>query len=196
MTTSPGPARQRWLIPALIVVLSLTIGGGLLARELYQPPDLEPVNPAPPTVQGSLPAAEQPGSSTVELTTDAADHPQGQGVRTLLQNYFNAINDRDYPKWTAAVTAERRQTKTRTEWLADFKSTKDGSILVYRIDTVSPGQLRVLVALTSTQNESDAPVGLPATCVRWRLALPVVMQDGGLRIDVVLAGAATEREKC
>ena len=196
MTTSTAPHRPRWLIPALIVLLSSTIGGGLLARELYRPADLEPVIPAPPTVPSSLSAAEQPGPTTVELTPDAVAHPQEQGVRALLQNYFNAINDRDFLKWTVAVSAERRQTKTRPDWLLAFKSTRDGSILVYRIETVSPGQLRVLVGFTSTQNERDAPVGLPESCVRWRLALPVVMQDGGLRVDVVLPGTATEREKC
>ena len=95
MTTSTAPDRQRWLIPALIVLLSSTIGGGLLARELYRPADLEPVIPAPPTVPSSLSAAEQPGPTTVELTcSHKAGKPMaenGQVYRFLRGQPFDQV---------------------------------------------------------------------------------------------------------
>jgi len=197
VTTTPrAPARQRWLIPTLIVVLSVTIGGGLLLREVYRPSVVEQPSVAPALPESSSLAPEaQPGPGLVVMSPDALDHPQSQAVTTLIQDYFDAINGKDYPKWTAAVSQERRQTKTKAEWLGDYRSTKDGSILVYRIETVSPGELRVFVGFTSTQDLSDAPVGFPETCVRWRLILPVVLEDNRLRVDVTMAGTP-EREKC
>jgi hypothetical protein len=196
MTTPRAPARQRWLIPTLIVVLSVTIGGGLLLREVYRPAVIEQPSTAPPLPESSsLSPGEQPGPGLVVLSPDVLDHPQSQAVNTLIQDYFDAINKKDYPKWLAAVSAERRQTKTKAEWQSDYRSTKDGSILVYRVETVSPGQLRVFVGFTSTQDLVDAPSGFPETCVRWRLILPVVSEENRLRVDVTLTGTP-EREKC
>jgi hypothetical protein len=196
--TTSTPARQRWLIPTLIVLLSLTIGGGLLVRELYRPVSAETpgqslISSAPVTT--TLPPAQQPGPRVVGLTTDAAVHPQSAAVRALLQNYFDSINKRDYHLWTVAVSADRRATKTETEWKSDYKSTYDGSILAYRIETVGVGQLRVLVGFTSVQDVKDAPVGMPEPCIRWRLTLPVVMESGSLRVDITTTNAP-EHEKC
>jgi hypothetical protein len=184
------------LIPALIGALSMTIGGGLLAREAYRQPgqelDASAVLPGP----SSLPPAQQPGPATVEMTPDTAAHPQRETVRALLQSYFDAINERDYLLWASSVTVERRASKTRNEWLDDYSSTKDGSILVYRIETPGPGQLRVLAGFTSTQDLSDAPAGLRSDCIRWRLTLPVVLEEGRWRVDAVSPGTTPEREKC
>jgi hypothetical protein len=184
------------LIPAVIVVLSMTIGGGLLARELYRPQVAERDVMAALPASSSLPPAQEPGPATVELTADAAVHPQNETVRTLLQAYFDAINKRDYMLWASSVSAERRQSRTRNQWLNDYNSTKDGSILVHRIETPAPGQLRVLVGFTSTQDLSDAPVGLQVGCIHWRLTLPVVLEDARWRIDAVFSGTTPEREKC
>lgn len=196
MATSTVFARQRWLIPALVVVLSLTVAGGLLARELYRQPSEEPILPVTQPLSSSLRPSEQPGPRTVGLTADATAHPQHEQVRAVLQSYFDAINNRDYGQWASSVSAERRQNKTRNEWTGEYRSTKDGSILVYRIETVEPAQLRVLVAFTSTQELSDAPVGVPETCIHWWLILPVVLQDGRWRLDAVAPGTTPERQKC
>jgi hypothetical protein len=174
----------------------MTIGGGLLLREVYRPSVVEQPSSAPVLPESSSLAPEaQPGPGLVVMSPDALDHPQSQAVTTLMQDYFDAINAKDYPKWTVVVSQERRQTKTKAEWLGDYRSTKDGSILVYRVETVSPGELRVFVGFTSTQDLADAPVGFPETCVRWRLVLPVVLEDNRLRVDVTMAGTP-EREKC
>jgi hypothetical protein len=177
------------------VVLSVTIGSGLLLRELYRPAVVEQPSTAPPLPESSsLSPSEQPGPGLVVLSPDALDHPQSPAVNTLIQDYFDSINSKDYPKWAVAVSAERRQTKSKAAWLSDYRSTKDGSILVYRVETVSPGQLRVLVGFTSTQDLADAPQGFPETCIRWRLVLPVVSEENRLRVDVM--PGTPERERC
>jgi hypothetical protein len=191
------PSPQRWLLPVLIVVVSMMVGGGLLARELYRQPDPQPdaVLALPSTT--TRPLEQQPGPSVVELTPDAAAHPQYENVRQLLQTYFDAINNRDYEKWKLTVTRIRIQAKPLADWLKDYHTTRDGSILVYRIDALSDRALRVLIGFTSTQNPQDAPPELPdASCVHWRLTLPVTQEQGRWRLDTVASYTTPEIISC
>lgn len=171
------PTRQRWLPPVLVVVVALAVSGGLLAQEYYDTSSSEEgATETSTTVTSSQPSAsrQQPGSSQVELATAVASHPEGDAIHALLQNYFNAINQRDYGLWASTVTADWARGKSERQWRSGYNSTHEGDVLVYRIDPVPQGQLRVLVAFTSTQDPEDAPADLPADCIRWHLALSVV----------------------
>ncbi|WP_340687459.1 hypothetical protein LCL61_15435 [Amycolatopsis coloradensis] len=197
MTAQPRPlSRQRWLIPVLVVVISLTVGVGLLARDLYTRPEAAPTEPVVSESPTSVAPEQQPGSPVVEVTPDVFAHPQYQSVRQVLQGYFDSINDRDYPKWTSVVTRERAKTKTAAEWKKDYQSTRDGSILVYRVEPSTPTMLRVLVAFTSTQDVEDAPLYLPEGCIRWRLVLPLRLESGSWRVDTTDGGTNPEHERC
>lgn len=188
---------QRWLLPVVVVIVSLMVGGGLLAREVYRVPDPQPdaILALPSTT--ARPLAQQPGPGTVELTPDAAAHPQHEVVQQLLQDYFDSINNRDYDRWKTTVTKDRIQAKTRSAWQQDYQSTKDGSILVYRIDAVTDKNLLVLLGFTSVQDVSQAPESLPgATCVHWRLTLPITVESGHWKIDSVAGYTTPEVTKC
>ncbi|SDZ42744.1 hypothetical protein SAMN05421504_11650 [Amycolatopsis xylanica] len=191
MTTT---STQRWLIPALIVVVSLTVGGGLLARELYSPPAAAPIVPGTLPTSVSLAPEDQPGSDEVFLTADAAAHPDGEGVRGALQIYFRSINQKNYDLWASVASAKRLSSKPRDQWLDDYKSTKDGSVLIYRIEA-PVGSLRVLVGFTSTQAVESAPGDLMEPCIRWRVVLPMVNENGAWKIDPA-DGSTPEKEKC
>ncbi|WP_246076323.1 hypothetical protein [Amycolatopsis cihanbeyliensis] len=197
MTGSRTPrARPRWLVPVLIVVVSLTVGGGLLARELYKLPDRnEDTEGVLPTTT-SLPPEQQPGPSQVELTPGAAAHPENESVRQVLQTYVDAINQGNYAAWTTTVTRDRVQERTESQWRFQYRSTEDGSVLVHRVETVPDGSLRVLVGLTSTQDPVDAPADLPEPCIRWHLTLPMTVEGGSWKIDSVPAGSTPEYGKC
>lgn len=191
----------RWLVPVLIVVVSLTVGGGLLARELYQEADLSSsitvagIRPQSP-VTASLPPQQQPGSPTVELTRDAAAHPDAGTVRDLLQANFDAINAGDYDAWASTVVAERIAAQPRDVWLRDYQSTKDGSILVYRMQQTADQRLTVLIGLTSTQDVEDAPPDTPSGCIRWHLTYRLVESSGEWKIDTLPEGTTAEYEAC
>ncbi|WP_370943319.1 hypothetical protein AB5J62_30040 [Amycolatopsis sp. cg5] len=191
MTTT---STQRWLIPALIVVVSLTVGGGLLARELYSPPPEPPIVPGAVATSGSLTPEEQPGGDEVFVTADAAAHPDGDNVRGALQIYFRSINQKNFDLWASVAAAERLRHKSRVDWQNDYKSTKDGSILIYRIEA-PVGSLRVLVGFTSTQAIESAPPDFPEPCIRWRVVLPMVNENGTWKIDQA-DGSTPEKEKC
>lgn len=197
MSAAPVPTSyHRWLIAVLIVVLSLMVAGGLTARRLYRVPESSPTTVAELPSTATLPVSEQPGPDTVELTRDAAAHPQHEAVRTLLQQYFNSINSRNYDEWKNTVTRAREQEKSRASFQQEYQTTKDGSILVYRIESQSNKSLRVFVAFTSTQDKSAAPAVLPETCVRWDLVLPLSVENGHYQVDVVAGSAPTVVSPC
>ncbi len=191
-------SRQRWLIPVVVVVLSVTVGGGLLAREFYQRQESQPRQTEPVVVASSttpLAPAEEPGSDEVKVTPDVDFHPQGEAVRKTVQNFYTAINNRDYQLWRTAVTTERQRNQPADKWLDSFKSTKDGSILIYRIERGGGDSLRVLVGFTSTQNLKDAPPIFQEKCIRWRVVLPMQVQ-GTPRVGVPATTDLPEHEKC
>ncbi|WIX78694.1 hypothetical protein QRX50_46410 [Amycolatopsis carbonis] len=192
----PAPARQRWLVPVLVVVLSITVGGGLLARELYRRPVVDAADPIALTTPTPVDKDDQPGPGDVKVTEDGARHPDYDAVRAVLQDYFDGINHHDYDQWARSVSKARIAENPRTTWTNDYRSTKDGSILLYRIEPGAGTSLRVLVGFTSTQSSHEAPEGLKEGCIRWRLVLPMIFEGGGYKIDTVTAGTLPEQEKC
>ncbi|GAA1024440.1 hypothetical protein GCM10009565_29740 [Amycolatopsis albidoflavus] len=195
---SAPPSRQRWLIPVIVVVLSITVAGGLLARELYRRPDSpraadgEAMAPSATTSGGP---SDKSGSVQVAVAPDAENHPQDDAVRTVLQAYFNALNKKDYDAWTETVSDARRSKTPEVDWHRNFQSTKDVNILLYRIEPGAQGTLRALVGFTSTQSLNEAPGDFQETCINWRLVLPMKFEHGSYRIDTV-DGTATEHDKC
>ena len=198
MTTPPPVSRQRWLIPVVVVVLSVTVGGGLLAREVYQRPELTADAPiASSTSTVPLSPAEEPGPATIKVTPDVAGHPQENAVAATLETYFESINVKDYKLWSSVATAARIASQSQTDWRNGVRSTRDGSILVYRIERGANDSLRVLVGFTSVQKPEDGPPDLQVGCIRWRLVLPMVkpLDSDGLKIDTT-DGVSPDHEQC
>ncbi len=197
MTTPAPSSRQRWLVPVVVVVLSVTVGGGLLAREIYRRPD-QPADET--TASAATPSSASSGApaatGVVRMTDDARAHPQAEAVRKLLETYFSAINTKQYQRWLTTVSSERAALQPLEKWKAGIKSTRDSDALVYRIERGASASLRVLVGFTSQQNKADAPDFFPEPCIKWRLVLPVIEDRSGLKIDTVDNGPWPEHEKC
>jgi hypothetical protein len=174
--------QRAWVLPVLAVVV---IGAGAVAglgiRELASRSTATGPSTSAPSVTTT--AGERPGSGIVELSQDAAAHPQADAVRALLQRHFDAINNRDYAAWASTVVGRRSREMPEPKWQADYSSTKDGSILVHRIEP-SPDGTIVLLSFTSTQDAAKAPASLPgSTCTNWWVSYRVVEERGQRRID-------------
>lgn len=180
----------------LVVVLSVTVGGGLLARELYRRPAAPQDDPVASIPTTSVSSGDESRSPQVEVTEDAARHPQDETVRQVLQMYFDGVNHHDYDQWAQSVSEGRVKVYPRDKWLKGFRSTKDVNILLYRIEPGAGTSLRVLVGFTSTQSVDEAPPDFPYTCIRWRLVLPMVFERGGYKIDAIQSGASPEHDRC
>ncbi len=185
-------------MPVVVVVLSVTVGGGLLARELYRQPDrpADDTSVALSTPSPSSSGAPAAGGDDVRMTDDAKRHPQGDAVRRVLQKYFAAINSKQYQQWVAVVTDERAAGQSQSDWRKGVRTTKDSDALVYRIERSSGNSLRVLVGFTSRQNVEDAPLFFREPCIKWRLVMPMVLDGTTLKVDAVDGGPPPEHEKC
>jgi hypothetical protein len=133
------------------------------------------------------------GSSEVELSPDAAEHPSADAVRAQLQRHYDAINGRDYEQWRATVVPARAESLGEAEWRKAYASTEDGSVRVARIDPDADGGLLVRVWFISTQAVENAPPDLPAERICWRSTLP--MRGTPPLIDVT-GGGSSAREQC
>ncbi|HEX6356570.1 hypothetical protein [Actinophytocola sp.] len=192
---STGSSRQLWLLPVLLITVIATALGALVARSLYKEPPPSPpaaVEPSPSVV----PLSEQPGSAEVQGTVDATTHPLFNTLQSLLQRYFDAINEKDYDGWSTTVTNERLRTTPEKQWRIDYRSTRDGSIVIYRIEATGDDTARVLLRFTSIQHEDDAPPELRAPCINWNVVW-LLAKD---RNEWKLAGGPTSKnpqtERC
>jgi hypothetical protein len=186
--------RQLWLLPVLLITVIATAVGGLLARTWYEDPG--PGSPAAVVPTTAVPKGEQPGARTVQGTADATAHPLYATVRDLLQRYFNAINDKDYAAWQDTVISERVDLQPEDQWLAAYRTTEDGSAVIYRIELGEDDTARVLLTFTSTQDAADAPQELPVACINWSVVFPLIREEDGWKLDASPAGASPQHERC
>ncbi|MCP2256692.1 hypothetical protein LX15_000375 [Streptoalloteichus tenebrarius] len=177
-------------MPVLAVAAVLAVNAGLLARNAYQ----DARDPQRVAASDAARAA-QSGDALVQLSPDAFQHPDGQAVRELLDRYFRAINDRNYGAWRDTVVDRRALAEPEHQWRAAYRSTRDGAVVVRRIETAQGEGLRVLLTFTSNQDPADAPVGTPVSCLRWRVVYAVVVDDGRFRVGMPLNGS-TQRDPC
>ncbi len=182
----------RWATPAVALLLGvLLVAGGATALATRASAGPAPLAPPP-----SVPA-EGSGSSEVQLSPDAANHPAAEDVRAQLQRHYDAINERDYTQWRATVVPARAAALDEADWQDAYASTDDGSIRVERIDpdrgAERDGVLLVRVRFIRTQRGEDAPPDLPADRICWRSTLP--MRGTPPLIDVT-GGGSSARERC
>ena len=188
--------KQLWLIPVLVVVIALTAVGALIARDRYQEPSTPPQDSAVLPTTTSVPPAAQPGPRVVVGTEDATAHPLYEQTRTLLQTFFDAINNRDYDKWRSVVTRVRAEQQPEDVWVRSYRSSHDGSIVIYRIEMGRDGTARVLLSFVSTQDVKDAPPELPVSCIRWHVVFPLTAVDGTWLVDAGPTGSSPQHEEC
>jgi hypothetical protein len=190
--------RARWLLPTVLVVVAVAAAAGVLARDLYQRPlqtgagEVVSSSGGPSTV----PRSEQPGERVVRLSVDAGLHPDGERVRILLQQHFDAINGHKYQQWRETVTSERVRRVPEAKWQSDYQTTTDGTIFVHRIEASSTERLRVMISFVSLQDVSKAPAELQSDCIKWRVVYPMQEEAGALRVDIGPEGTASQFEAC
>jgi hypothetical protein len=184
------------LLPVLLITVIATAVGALYARTWYADPAPGSTPDAVIPSQTSIAPSEQPGPKEVRGTPDATLHPLYGTVRELLQRNFDAINNRDYAAWQRIVTPERMERQPEERWRADYRSTQDGSVVIYRIEVAEDDTALVLLTFVSVQDPSDAPKELPVDCIRWSVVFPLSLQGDGWKLDSSPASASPQHERC
>ena len=176
----------RWAAPVVAVGLAvLVMAGGVTAVAARGGGGLHPyAGPEPVPATGA-------GTTEVELSADAGDHPAADVVREQLQRHYDAINARDYAGWRATVVPQRADALPEDAWRAAYSTTQDGSVRIDRIDGADDPDagLLVRVRFVSTQATEDAPADVRSPRICWRSTLP--MRGLPPRIDVTGDGNST-----
>lgn len=147
-----------------------------------------------------LPSAAAPestmrsASGMVQVEGAAAAHPLARPVADLLDRHFTAINTRDFSTWTSTVVSQRAADQTESQWLRDYRSTRDGDV---RVDSITETGRGVTVALrfTSDQDVVDAPSDLPVSKICWSSRWPITGLPSAGVIGTAPKGTTT-REAC
>jgi hypothetical protein len=179
----------------LLITVIATALGALVARSLYEEPPRPPASPIVPS-PSSVPPSEQPGPVDVQGTADATAHPLFTTLQPLLQRYFDAINAKEYESWKEVVSADRIKETDEATFQRDYRTTRDGNIVIYRIEARGDGNALVMLQFTSTQDRADAPPNFPETCIRWNLVWPFTEQKGVWKLAAGTTSASPQYEKC
>lgn len=191
---APNPSSGRfghpwltWGAPIAILVLLVAAAGGIAARSLL-PPVTGSAPPSNPSAAG--PAVVPRGDDVVVLSPGAADHPDHETVRWLLQFHFGSINQKRYDQWKTTVVSLKVKDMPERRWRDEYGTTQDRDIHVYWIETGPDQALRVMLSFTSLQDPKHGPPGKKVPCLRWHVTYPLVHDPDGLRLDTTLPGSS------
>jgi hypothetical protein len=190
-------APRLWL--GLLIVLVFTGGAAVAGRYLYhdRPPVLVGQPDVPPSGSPASSGPAVPDSSTeVRASQDASQHQQYEQIHQMTQDYFNGINERDYNKFKSTLSPQRIAAMPVEKFDADFKSSHDTGIQIYRIEAAPEGRLRMMLGFTSTQDLADAPPDLKATCIQWRVVWPLAKVNNRWKLDNGLEAKAPQHDAC
>ncbi len=97
-------------------------------------------------------------------------NPDTAPIVTLLDQYFTAINARDYQGYIGLLTPQEQQGLTPAQFASGFRSTVDSGARFASISTAADGRTVAVVTFTSRQNPVDS-VNHREACTNWRISL-------------------------
>jgi hypothetical protein len=188
-----GPPHRRGVRPAAVAVIAVVIAAAGTAAGLWlsgrhaatpvsQPGSGRPIatvsrSPAAASTQPtptlpSPPASTAPtfGNGTVRVASGLTANPDTAPIVTLLDQYFAAINARDYQGYIGLLTPQEQQGLTPAQFASGFRSTVDSGARFASISTAADGRIVAVVAFTSRQNPVDS-VNHREACTNWRISL-------------------------
>ena len=126
-----------------------------------QDPAVTPARGAP---SPSVPPA---GPGAVTVTPAAAVQRHVHPVVMLLDSYFSAINQHDFPAYSSLFIPAIRA--AMHDFGAGYQSTRDSRARLTGLATTGPEGLAAMVTFVSHQNPADSPDH--AACDRWHITL-------------------------
>ncbi len=161
--------RGRRLTMVLTVVLIVIVGAGVCAAWALGRTRAV----AMPVGYSAGPSADQ----VVRLSDGVGEHPEAARVQQSFQQYFDAINRRDYESWLRSVAAGQSSAQSADDWLREYSTTVDSNLVVA---SIQDQPLRARLMFTSEQQVEFAPSRLPVTCINWDLTYLLIERDGAL----------------
>lgn len=151
-----------------------------------------------PSSEGSWSASSTPTSDaipTTDATVRVVGNAQGSAdadeVRELVQRNFDAINAHDFAAWKATVTAQQGNDAKQDRWEEDYSTTRNRNV---RIVGIAADLSSVDLTFTSYQAKEKS-YQQRSTCTLWDITLPIVRENGELRLGP-RTGALKEPVTC
>jgi len=141
-------------------------------------PPSDPARPSATAHTGSAGPAAGASGGLVSVAAGAAGRPHAGAVLTLLDSYFTAINDHDFPAYRRlfipAIQAGMRH------FGAGYASTVDSAATLTGLIVTGPAGLAARVTFTSHQKPAASPDH--AACDHWDITLFVRHRAGRYQI--------------
>jgi hypothetical protein len=137
-----------------------------------QSPASRPARTAP------SPSEPPAGHRAVTVTPAAAVQPHVHPVVMLLESYFSAINQHDFPAYSSLFIPSIRA--TMHNFAAGYQSTRDSRARLTGLVSTGPEGLAATVTFVSRQKPADSPDH--ATCDRWHITLFLKSDGRGYHI--------------
>jgi hypothetical protein len=122
---------------------------------------------ATPARAAPSPSGPPAGPGTVTVTPAAAVQPHVHPVVMLLESYFSAINQHDFPAYSSLFMPAIRATMHSFD--AGYQSTRDSRATLTGLAATGPEGLAATVTFVSHQNPADSPDH--AACNRWHITV-------------------------
>jgi hypothetical protein len=199
------PERRFWLSPghgmtitAMVTTVALLTTGGIAAWQVGQMHSRAPARntsltgrstgrarpghsqrpAATPARATASPSGPPAGQGTVTVTPAAAAQPHVDPVVMLLDSYFSAINQHDFPAYSSLFIPAIRA--TMHNFGPGYQSTRDSRATLTGLARTGPEGLAALVTFVSHQNPADSPDH--AACDRWHITVFLKSDGPGYHI--------------
>lgn len=149
---------------------------------------------ATPTPSPTVSPSPAESSGTVQVAAGAAANPAAPQVIALLNQYFDAINTRNYAEYNSLLDAQLQAGNTPASFAAGYATTTDSAETLTSISGSFGGNLAVTVSFTSQQSPADSVDNSP--CNDWLLTLYLVPQGNGYVITPAPAGYQPSYSDC
>jgi hypothetical protein len=130
----------------------------------------------------------------VQVAAGAAASPAAAQVTALLNQYFNAINTRNYAEYSSLLNPQMRADNSAASFAAGYATTKDSAETLTSISSTGGGGLAAAVSFTSQQSPAQSVDDSP--CNDWQLTLYLVPQGSGYAIAPAPSGYQPSYSDC
>jgi hypothetical protein len=177
-----------------VLVLLAAAGTGAWLALRHQPASVPPgaagrtqsasrpsASASEPSVTPSGSPTAGPGNGLVAVAPGARGQPSEPLVVTFLSDYFTAINQHSYPRYSVLLGPRVRQAETAPAFHAGYRTTTDSAITLTGISPAGAGQVAADVTFTSRQAAADSPSH--SRCTYWQIILVLAPHHGGLVLE-------------
>jgi hypothetical protein len=127
-----------------------------------------------------VPAAGASAPGPVAIAPAVAGNATAAPIAAFLDEYFDAINNRDYQAYVA-LRSPQAQGLTQAQFDAGYASTTDNDETLDGISSAANGDSIAQVTFTSQQSAANSATN--STCTTWNISLYLVPTGDGYLID-------------